>query len=203
MTKIILIRHGDTDWNVDEIFRGRVDIKLNEVGAKQAELLARHLADEEMVAIYSSPLKRALETAEVIAVPHHINVVSAPELADFDYGEWQGLSHHMVKEQYQALYAKWLKDPHLVRVPKGESLDDVKKRVTSLVEQVVAQYEGTVALISHRVVGKVLICALLGLDSSHFWNIRLDTCGLTTFTYESNRFVLTKHNETSFLTHEL
>ena len=199
MTKVMLIRHGDTDWNVEEIFRGRADVELNEIGIKQAELLAKYFADERIVAIYSSPLKRALRTAEIIAVTHHIDVITAPELIDFEYGEWQGLSHDTVKEKYKALYDEWLTNPHLVKVPKGESLDDVRKRATSLVDRIIIKHEGTVALVSHRVVGKVLICALLGLDNSHFWNIRLDTCGITTFVYEKKGFVLTGHNDTSFL----
>ena len=199
MTKILLIRHGDTDWNVEEIFRGRADIELNETGIKQAESLAKYLGDERIDTIYSSPLKRALRTAEIIAIPHHVHVTPAPELIDFDYGEWQGLSHDTVKENYQTLYAQWLNNPHLVGVPKGESLDDVRERVTSLVNRIIAKHEGTVALVSHRVVGKVLICALLGLDNSHFWNIRLDTCGITTFFYQDKSFILVKHNDTSFL----
>jgi len=67
------------------------------------------------------------------------------------------------------------------------------------VDEVVAKHEGTVVLVSHRVVNKVLICALLGLDNSHFWNIRQDTCGMTTFACENGRFILTKHNDTSHL----
>jgi broad specificity phosphatase PhoE len=199
MTKILLIRHGDTDWNVEEIFRGRADIELNETGIKQAELLAKHLADEKIVAIYSSPLKRALKTAEMIAASRYIDVITAPELIDFDYGEWQGLSHDTVREKYKSLYEEWLNNPHLVKVPKGESLDDVRERATSLVHRIIAKHEGTIVLVSHRVLGKVLICALLGLDNSHFWNIRLDTCGITTFVYEKDIFVLTGHNDTSFL----
>jgi len=199
MTKIMLIRHGDTDWNVEEIFRGRVDIELNEIGIKQAELLAKHLADEKIVAIYSSPLKRALRTAEIIARSRNVDVTPAPELIDFDYGEWQGLSHDTVKEKYQTLYTKWLNTPHLVKMPKGESLDDVRKRAISLVDQVTASHEGTVVLVSHRVIHKVIICALLGLNNSHFWNIKLDTCGITTFVYQDKRFILEKHNDTSFL----
>jgi len=136
MTTIMLIRHGDTDWNVEEIFRGRADIELNEVGIKQAELLAKYLADERIVAIYSSPLKRALKTAEIIASSHHFDIIGAPELIDFDYGEWQGLSHDTVRQKYKALYDEWLRNPHLVKIPKGESLDDVRKRAISLVNQV-------------------------------------------------------------------
>jgi broad specificity phosphatase PhoE len=195
----MLIRHGDTDWNVEEIFRGRVDVELNETGIKQPQLLAEYLEDVPIKAICSSPLKRALKTAEVIADSHYIDVTPAPELIDFDYGEWQGLSQDTVKEKYQTLYAEWSKDPHLVKMPKGESLNDVKRRAVSLVDRLIAEHEGTIALVSHRVIHKVMICALLGLDNSHFWNIRLDTCGITTFTHEDKRFVLVRHNDTSFL----
>ena len=87
----------------------------------------------------------------------------------------------------------------MVKIPKGESLDDVGKRTVSLVDRVIANNEGTVALVSHRVIHKVIICALLGLDNSHFWNIKLDTCGITTFNYQDKRFILEKHNDTSFL----
>ena len=181
------------------IFRGRVDIELNEIGIKQAELLAKHLADEKIVAIYSSPLKRALRTAEIITGSRNVDVTPAPELIDFDYGEWQGLSHSMVKERYPKLYNDWMSNPQVVRMPKGENLDDVKRRTISLVDRLIAEHEGTIALVSHRVIHKVLICALLGLDNSRFWNIRLDTCGITTFTCDDNGFVLVRHNDTSFL----
>jgi len=84
-------------------------------------------------------------------------------------------------------------------MPTGESLNDVRERAMAVIDNAIAKYEGTVVLVSHRVVNKVLICALLGLDNSHFWNIRLDTCGITTFTYENGRFILTEHNNTSYL----
>jgi probable phosphoglycerate mutase len=199
MTTIILVRHGETDWNVEEIFRGGIDVELNDTGIKQAQLLAEYLADVPIEEIYSSPLKRALKTADLIARHRNVSVKVASELTDFNYGEWQGLSHGIVKEKYTELYGEWLKNPHLVKMPKGESLDEVRKRAVGLVEKVIAKHEGTVALVSHRVIHKVLICALLGLDNSHFWNIKLDTCGVTVFTYENERFVLVRHNDTSFL----
>jgi len=199
MTEIILVRHGETEWNIKEIYRGRIDIELNETGIKQAELLAEYLSQVEMEAIYSSPLKRALKTAEVIASYHNLNVEIAPGLIDFDYGEWQGLPHQEVKNKYKELYAEWIKNPHRVKMPGGESLNDVRRRAIGVVDNIVSQYEGTVALVSHRVVNKVLICTLLGLDNSHFWNIKQDTGGITTFTYENERFILTKHNDTSYL----
>ena len=199
MTEIILARHGETEWNVAEVFRGRIDVELNETGMKQAELLAEHLSDLKIDAVYSSPLKRALKTAEMIAGYHKLDVEVTAGLIDFDYGEWQGLPHQEVKDKYKELYAEWIKNPHRVKMPAGESLTEVRKRAVAVVDNVIAKYEDTVVLVSHRVVNKVLICALLGLDNSHFWNIKLDTCGITTFTYQKERFILTKHNDTSYL----
>jgi broad specificity phosphatase PhoE len=199
MINICLIRHGETEWNAGEIFRGRADVELNETGIKQARLLADYIKDEPLRVIYSSPLSRALKTAETIAQYHGSNVVVTPGLIDMDYGQWQGLSHHAVIEKYRELYEEWLSKPHMVKLPEGESLGEVRTRVLGIVDKVIEGPGGSIALVSHRVVNKVLICALLGLDDSHFWNIKLDTCGITTFLYENKRFILTKHNDTSFL----
>jgi len=198
--EIILARHGETAWNVEEIFRGRLDIELNETGIKQAQLLAEYLSHSNIKAVYSSPLRRALKTAEMIAGYHRLEVKTAPGLTDLDFGEWQGLSHQKVKDRYRRLYEKWVNHPDRVRMPAGESLDVVRKRATGLVDEIVNRTTaGSVVLVAHRVVNKVLICALLGLDNSHFWDIRQDTCAITVFTLEKGRCTLTRHNDTSYL----
>ena len=199
MTEIILARHGDTEWNVTQVFRGRADIDLNQTGVKQAELLAEYLSQRQIDAIYSSPLNRAFKTAQIIATRHQLKVKTAPRLIDFDFGKWQGLSHQEVKDKHKELYDLWLGHPERVHMPDGESLDEVRNRAMDLVDEATASHKGSVVLVAHRVVNKVLICALLGLDNSHFWNIRQDTCGITTFAYEHERFILTEHNNTSFL----
>lgn len=200
MLDIVLARHGETDWNVAEVFRGKIDVSLNETGLKQAELLGKYLKGVKIAAIYSSPLKRALRTAEAIAHHHALKINIAQGLIDFNYGEWQGLSHQEVKDRYGELYAQWVSHPERIRMPAGESLDDVRERAMAVVDDVVERYnDGAVIMVSHRVVHKVLICALLGLDNSHFWNIRLDTCGITSFSHEGERLVLTRHNDTSYL----
>lgn len=199
MTEIIIARHGQTEWNVGEVFRGRIDIGLDETGTKQAKLLAEYLGSREIDAIYSSPLKRALKTAEAIARHHNLEVEITPRLIDFNFGKWQGLPHREVQEKYKELYAEWTRNPQQVRMPDGESLDEVRERAIGVVDEVTARYEGTVVLVAHRVVNKVLICALLGLDNSHFWDIKQDTCGITTFVYENEKFILTEHNNTFYL----
>ncbi len=199
MSELILARHGETEWNVEEIFRGRADIELNQTGLKQAELLAKYFSRRQIDAIYSSPLKRAVKTAEAIADYHRIQVEIIPALIDYDCGEWQGLLSKEVKERYQEIYQRWVSQPHRVKIPGGESLADVRKRVTPVVYEIAARHRGTVVLVAHRVVNKVLICALLGLANSSFWNIRQDVSAITTFSYENGRFILTEHNNTCFL----
>lgn len=197
--KLIIARHGETDWNVNEVFRGRLDIELNETGRQQAELMAGYLSGTKLSAVYSSPLKRALETARSVAARQGLEAITAPELIDMDFGDWQGLAISTVRDKYPGFFDRWLEQPHHLKVPGGESLLDVRERALALVNRVTSQDNGDVLLVSHRVVGKVLICALLGLDDSHFWNIKLDTCGLTTFDFENGRFIITGHNDTSFL----
>jgi broad specificity phosphatase PhoE len=199
MAELILARHGETVWNVEKIYRGRMDLNLDEVGIKQAELLGKYLSNWELAAIYSSPLKRATDTADIIAHYQKIGVHIAEGLIDFDYGEWQALPEQEAKRLYPTLHNEWHDNPHKVRMPGGESLEDVRKRAIEVVNDVLSKYQVSVLLVSHRVVNKVLICSLLGLDNSHFWNINLDVGGITIFNYLEGRFVLTSHNDTSHL----
>ncbi|MFH0847835.1 MAG: histidine phosphatase family protein [Chloroflexota bacterium] len=200
MTEIILVRHGETDWNREDVFRGRTDIPLNQTGVRQAKRVAIYLAKRKLDAVLSSPLKRAFATAELVAQPHKLAVEKNADLIDFNYGEWQGLSHDQVKEMYGELYQDWLDHPEQVTMPGGENLDDVRVRALWVIQQAVRRFpKGVVVFVSHEVVGKVIVYTLLGLDHSYFWNIHLDNCGVTTFLAEASRFILASHNETSFL----
>jgi broad specificity phosphatase PhoE len=199
VTQIIVARHGETEWNVSEVFRGRQDIRLNQTGIKQAESLGNSLVGLKIEAIYSSPLKRALDTARSVAKHHSLGVNVVPGLIDLDYGAWEGLTHEDVKEKYSGLYERWLKEPHLVRIPEGEDLGQVRRRARGVLGRVVSKHTGPVLLVSHRVINKVLICFMLGLGNSHFWNIKQDLGGITVFEHERNRYKLIKHNDTSHL----
>jgi probable phosphoglycerate mutase len=200
MPEIILVRHGETDFNASETFRGRADVPLNEKGLRQAQLLGEYLRDEKIDTVYSSPLQRAVKTAEAIAAGHSLPVNIVENLNDIDCGNWQGLSLREVKEKYAELYQDWLDTPEQVKIPGGESLEDVRSRVVPFVQDAVMRCgEGKIVLVSHRAVNKVLICALLGLNNSSFWNFKLDTGGITRFNFDGNRTAMVSHNDTSFL----
>ena len=199
MAKLILARHGETMWNGEKVFRGRADVSLDEVGIKQAELSGKYLSNWKLEAIYSSPLKRALDTANIVARYQKVAVRTAEGLTDFDFGEWQSLPEQEVKGLYPAILNEWHNNPDKAKMPGGESLEDVRRRAAEVVNDVLSRHRGNVLLVSHRVVIKVLICYLLGLDNSHFWNINQDVGGITIFDYVDGRFVLTRHNDTSHL----
>jgi len=182
LTRLIVVRHGRTEWNRVERFRGRADIKLDEVGIKQAEAAAARIAEWQVSAVYSSPLRRASTTAEILARPLGLEVTLLPGIIDIDYGEWQGLSPAGAAAKDGGLYSKWLESPHKVKFPGGESLAEVRERAASAVDGLIAQHpKETVVLVSHKVVCQILILSLLGLNNSHFWQITQDVCAVNLF----------------------
>lgn len=193
-TRLLLVRHGETTWNADAVYRGRSEIPLSETGKSQAELVGRSLAAEGVTGLYSSPLLRARETADAIMRATGVNAESEQALTDLDCGEWEGLGDGEVKQRYPEVRRLWLSSPHLARLPGGETLDEVSARVVPLLERVLS-VPGTVVLVSHRVVHKVAICSLLGLDNSHFWDVRLDVAGITEFECCRSHRVLVRHND--------
>jgi len=182
MAKIILVRHGETDWNKHEVFRGQIDIPLNQNGLNQARALGDVLKEQELDAIYSSPLSRAVQTSKEIAKFHNLNINVENGFIDLNYGEWQGVSHEEVKVQYPELYKKWHEQPHLLRFPNGESLDDIRERSMNALKSIIARNpDDTIVIVAHRVVNKVMLCAVLDLGNSYFWRIRQDTCCINIF----------------------
>jgi broad specificity phosphatase PhoE len=176
-TTIYLIRHGQTDWNKQQIFRGRKDIPLNERGREEALALSKHLAAVKFSAGYASPLSRSFETAEIVARPHGLTVQLDEGMVDINYGVWEGLSDDEVKKRFAILYRRWHSEPQRVRFPGGESLLMVKKRALTSLEGFRNRHPGeTVFVVSHRAVTKVVMCAMLGLTNRSFWKIFQDNC---------------------------
>lgn len=198
--RIILVRHGQTEWNREERFRGRADLLLNETGIKQARAAADKLADCKAAAIYSSPLKRTLMTAQPIGDRLGLAVQRLDGLIDIDYGAWQGLSTEEALKYDADLYERWLTSPQTVRFPGGEGLEDVRNRTGGVIDKILAEYpEQMVILVSHVVVCRIFICVVLGLDNSHFWQIGQDVCAINTVSTRDGKLVLNSLNDTCHL----
>ncbi len=199
VTTVYLVRHGQTAWNREEVFRGKADIPLNEIGRKEALLAGQYLREVMVDSVYSSPLSRAVETAEAIAQFQGKEVLVLDGLIDIDFGRWQGVSHEEVKERYGSLYRQWKDTPHLVRFPGGESLKDVRERALKVIRELISGHiDETLVMVSHRVVNKTMLCGLLGLDNSHFWQISQDT-GCINILEFGEGFTLRRLNDTCHL----
>ncbi len=178
--KIIVVRHGQTDWNKKDIFRGRKDIPLDESGKRQAMLTARRLAEMDLTikAVYTSPLHRAVETAENIAKIFGLKVIPKEELIEFDYGQWEGHSIDEVKKKYPQMYANWLNNPAQLVIPDGETLEQVTKRVQSGVKSILKEAQGDIVIVAHKVINKVVIGCLMGWDQDHFWKLEQELAAI-------------------------
>jgi len=201
MTRIILVRHGQTEWNRVERFRGRADVPLNETGLAQAAATGRRVAAEwRPAAVYSSPLNRALRTAEAIARHFGLPVLPHPGLLDIHYGEWQGLTPDEVRQRWPEIARDWYEAPHLARIPGGETLDELRSRGLAAVNELGARHEGgTIVLVGHTVINRIILLAVMGLGNDRFWRLRQDTCAINVFEAEGGDFTIVSLNDTCHL----
>lgn len=200
MTRVYLIRHGRTAWNKEVRFRGQTDLPLDEVGEAQAEAIALRLKNRPIKAIYSSPLTRAIKTAEPLARALGLKVIPEKGFTDINYGHWQGLAPHEVAQLYPELYQTWLESPHLVRIPGGEGLDDVRARAEEALTRILKQHQGEeIAIVGHQVVNKVLLCVVLGVSNEWFTRIEQDNGCINLFGYDGQKFIVFYLNDTCHL----
>ncbi|MCK4648881.1 histidine phosphatase family protein [bacterium] len=172
MTKIILVRHGQTAWTPVNRIQGWLDIKLNEQGLRQAKRIAKELKRKKLKAIYSSELSRAYETARIIARTHKLKVKKNINLNELNQGKWQGLLVKEAKDAYKKLYRRWEEEPLSVRPPGGESILDLYERALHVLREITKKYpKGRVIIVGHKVINAVIKCYSLGINLSNVWKM--------------------------------
>lgn len=201
MTRIILVRHGQTEWNRIERFRGRADVPLNRTGIAQAEATANRLSRQpQPAAVYSSPLSRAAVTADRIARHHGLTVRPHEGLIDIDYGLWQGLTPGQVGERWPQELDAWYDAPQTVRIPKGETLQVVRERGMSTVMELVGEHpDSSIVLVAHTVMNRLILLGILGLGNERFWRLGQEPCAINRFSLRDGEFTLVSLNDTSHL----
>jgi broad specificity phosphatase PhoE len=178
--QIILVRHGQTDWNLQGRCQGSTDLDLNSLGIEQAETLARGLRQEKIHAIYSSHLKRALQTAERICRYHRIDVVADEDLRELDHGHLEGLTFVEVREKYPDFIDRWRREPASLTVPGGESLTEVDRRIWRAMQRISRGHSsGTVVVVTHNFPILALLCRITETPLDQYRAFHVDPCGLT------------------------
>lgn len=198
--RLILVRHGETQWNRENRVLGHTEIELNEEGRKQAESVALALREEKVAAIYCSPLKRARETAEAIARFHQVGVEVDGAFKEMDAGELDGLTYEEMRDRYGDFLREWIRDASALRMPGGESLAQVQHRAWQGVEGIIDRHpEGVVIVVSHNFAILCIICKALGLDLSQFRRLRLNVASISILNFGGLGIQLDLFNDTCHL----
>ena len=197
--KIYLVRHGETLWNKEEVFRGRKDIPLNDTGMIQAEKVGAHFAGITLARIVSSPLQRAVQTAAAIGRTSGLPVETMEELADINFGIWEGLSLRVVEERYPDQFDLWKRFPQKLQVSGGETLAMVRERASGSLAKLASFEDGAIALVTHRVICKMIVLSSLNIGDDHFWDLLYDPASVTLLEGQPGSFTLVFSNDTCHL----
>jgi broad specificity phosphatase PhoE len=183
------------------VFRGRKDVPLNEAGKAQAKQAGAYFAGMPVARIVSSPLARAVETAEAIGLATGVSVETAEEFIDINFGVWEGLTLREVKERFPADFATWRTSPEKLRIEGGETLGEARQRVSDGLARL-AGPDGAVVIATHRVICKILVLHLLNMGNEHFWDMLYDPGSITLLEGKAGRFTLAFSNDTHHQRHD-
>jgi len=201
MALFCFVRHGESAWNAENRLCGRTDVPLSEAGRQQAARLAERLSALRLTAIYTSPLRRALETANLIAVHAGLEPVIDERLIELDYGAWEGKTFDEIMEQDGVNYRAWDADPAAVGPPGGESGLEALARVAPFLESLAARHpEGNVVVVSHKTICRLLVCHVLGLSPSDYRRrLTMDNAAVNILEFREGGWRLVRLNDTSHL----
>ena len=200
MTQILLVRHGETDWNKEQRLQGHLDIGLNEQGVIQAQLLGQALAKEKIDIAYSSDLSRALDTANTITAHHHVPTFIDTQLRERCYGEIQGMTYHEIEQKLPENHRAWHSREPDFQPQGGESLRQFYFRVTSSFERIAKNHEGQVILIVAH--GGVLDCMYrfaTQMDISEKRKVELLNTSLNRLRFTGSEFTVESWGDVSHL----
>ena len=197
MTRIILVRHGHVEGMSPERFRGRRDVDLSDIGAQQARTTAQRIAAQwQPIAIYSSPLRRCLQTAAAIGAACGLQATVLDDLNDLHYGEWEWHTHEEVRERWPELFECWFTAPQLVRFPQGESLQDLVARMANVLRLVRERHAGeTVAVVGHSSGNRALLLQTLDQPLSAYWRLAQDPCSVSVIELQTHAASVQRFNE--------
>jgi len=198
LLKLILVRHGQTLWNREKRVQGVSDIELSNRGKAQAEKLARSLQHERIETIVSSPLKRAVQTAEAINCYHRLRIELLDELMELDQGDFEGMAFPELMKQHGDFLKRWVADPASVVMPQGESLGELQNRAWGAVERIVEKSKNTL-VVSHNFTIMTILCKINNRNLSHVREVHVDTASKTVVNFENGSGTVIRFNDVDYL----
>ena len=199
--KLILVRHGETLWNRENRIQGRTDVELSDHGRMQVERLAQSLNGEQIDAIYSSPLKRAYETARAIARVQSVEIIVKRDLQELNHGDFESLTVQELKERYGPFVKQWMEDPSSVIMPNGESLSQVQVRAWDVIQTIIGTSKDSI-VVSHGMAIMTILCKIQNLSLSQGRQMFVNMASKTVVIFENGQGVITVLNDTSYLNDE-
>lgn len=200
MFQLLLVRHGETDWNRSQRFQGQSDVPLNATGRAQAEAIARRLAGKQIDALYASDLSRAWDTAAAIAAVHNLEVRAEPNLREGHFGEWEGATYAEIQARDPEAVNAWHDDISSFAPPGGETLDQLAERVKKAYDKIAPQHtDQTVLLVAHGGSLQMLIAYLLGLPPKAFWQFHLGHCSLSNISVYDTGAIINVLNDSNHI----
>jgi len=197
MTRLMIVRHGETEWNAAGRVQGHEDIHLNARGRSQVEAAAAALADEPVAAVYASDLERAAETGRILARPHGLEVKVTPCLRERHWGTWQGRTMAEIEETDAAMAGRW-RNHEWVTPEMAEEYEALQERVVSEVRRIAeAHADETVLIATHGGAVKVFVAWVLGAPLDSHSAMRAGNAGVTTILVRNGRYVLESYNVVS------
>ena len=212
--RILLVRHGETDWNRDKQFQGQIDVPLNDNGRSQGERCAEFLKGIHIDKAVSSPMARPKETAELI-LKHHLGVSLSLDdnLKEISHGLWEGKFEEEIESEFPGELQRWKETPEAVQMPEGENLNQVWERASlawqAILDNAVTPVDGedlghpqTILVVAHDAVNKALLCQLVGLGPEHFWTFKQGNGSVSVIDYPhgtSGKPLIQSLNITSFI----
>jgi broad specificity phosphatase PhoE len=199
--RLILVRHGETPWNVTLQYQGQVNVPLNERGRAQARLTAERLARLGVAALYTSDTARAAETADVIASRIGMNPRPMPELREIDVGQWEGLTPEELYRRFPDHMAEYERDPARTVRLGGESYAQLQARALVALRQIYEAHQpnDVIVAVSHGGTIRALLCHVIGLELANFGKMWLDNGSLTELRYGSHGWRLVRLNDAAHL----
>jgi len=197
--EVILIRHGETEWNKAKKYQGHIDVELNDWGRQQAGEAAKELANLDIDYFASSDLKRAKETAEIIALFHDQDVFEYKELREMNFGDWEGKTFEEIRDKNLLDFQKWIKDPVEYPPPSGENLKQFQERVLAGFNKVIQNDSERIGLITHGGVIMIFLTTILEMPLINYRKFKVANTGITKIDIYDNNYVLKEFNSQSHM----